>query len=646
MQGRTFVISPKYEQIEGFACTATLAELPSAPDLAFVGVARRAAVEVVTELRDLGCKSVICNAAGFLETGDDELQGALSAAAGNMALLGPNSIGLVNFLDPMAAVMDHFGCAHPASGVAIVSQGGGFLCDCVFADRGLPVTHLVGCGNQAGVSVAEATEFLLDDPRVTAVGLSFEGTEDVDGLRCAAARAATLGKPIVALKFGRSEVGARAAASHTASMTGAGAAWDALFDRLGIIATATMSEFLETLKLVDSGHIPNGRRALVTAASGVMGIMLADHLSAAGFELPQPPDEISTRMRPLLPDIATPANPMDVTMAAWNDTERQVAFQSVLLETGYDLAILVQNYPPEGAWDVSEYAAQLVALADAATGRDMALIQLAPLIDCLPDAAREQTRAAGMVPMQGLAECIAALGHVVRWQERLEAIRADGSETLNVPRARVHTLRALNEAEAKARLAAAGIPVPKGRACDPVEAADIAGALGFPVAVKALDATLLHKSEVGGVALGLNNRTEVAEAVARMQDSLRTDRVLIEHMAPASVAEVMASVTTDLAVGRVMVIAGGGVQAELWSDQRLIAAPFTRQQIETALASLKTSTLIAGYRGQPAGDATSLVDALVAIAELAESSGAEIEVNPFLIHTQGVTAVDAVMQLP
>ena len=167
---------------------------------------------------------------------------------------------------------------------------------------------------------------------------------------------------------------------------------------------------------------------------------------------------------------------------------------------------------------------------------------------------------------------------------RLEAIRADGSETLNVPRARVHTLRALNEAEAKARLAAAGIPVPKGRACDPVEAADIAGALGFPVAVKALDATLLHKSEVGGVALGLNNRTEVAEAVARMQDSLRTDRVLIEHMAPASVAEVMASVTTDLAVGRVMVIAGGGVQAELWSDQRLIAAPFTRQQIETALA--------------------------------------------------------------
>ena len=138
----------------------------------------------------------------------------------------------------------------------------------------------------------------------------------------------------------------------------------------------------------------------------------------------------------------------------------------------------------------------------------------------------------------------------------------------------------------------------------------------------------------------------MAEAVARMQDSLRTDRVLIEHMAPASVAEVMASVTTDLAVGRVMVIAGGGVQAELWSDQRLIAAPFTRQQIETALASLKTSTLIAGYRGQPAGDATSLVDALVAIAELAESSGAEIEVNPFLIHTQGVTAVDAVMQLP
>ncbi len=610
-------------------------------DLAFVGVPRHAAVTVIAQLRDQGCKAVICNAAGFLETGDDDSQARLSDAARGMALLGPNSIGLVNFLYPMAAVMDHFGCAHPTSGVAIVSQGGGFLCDCVFADRGLPVTHLVGCGNQAGVCVSEATEYLLNDPRVTAVGLSFEGVGDIAALRRAAARAATLGKPIVALKFGRSDVGAKAAASHTASMTGAGAAWDALFDRLGIIATNTMSEFLETLKLVDAGQVPRGRRALVTAASGVMGIMLADHLSAAGFELPQPTDEITARMRPLLPDIATPANPMDVTMAAWNDTRAQTAFQSVLLETGYDLAILVQNYPPEGAWDVSEYAAQLEALAQAAEGRDMALIQLAPLIDCLPASAREQTRAAGMVPMQGLSECIAALGLTLRWRERLDAIRREGPEALICGQASPATGRTLDEFDAKERLAAVGIPVPAGRRCAPGDAAEVAQALGFPVALKALDAALLHKSDAGGVALGLCTRDAVEAAVAQMQAMIPTDRVMVERMAPVAVAEVMASVTTDPVVGRVMMIAGGGVQAELWSDQRLIAAPFTRPQIEAALASLNVSRLIGGYRGASAGDQNALIDALCALAAL----DGDVEVNPILVHEQGVTAVDAVMRL-
>jgi acetate---CoA ligase (ADP-forming) len=425
-------------------------------------------------------------------------------------------------------------------------------------------------------------------------------------------------------------------------MTGAGAAWDALFDRLGIIATASMSEFLETLKLVDSGHLPRGRRVLVTAASGVMGIMLADHLSAAGFEMPQPSDQIAGRMRPLLPAIATPANPMDVTMAAWNDRAGQVAFQSILMEQGYDIAILVQNYPPEDAWDIAEYAAQLEALAEAAAGRNMALIQLSPLVEGLPAAARAQTRKAGMVPMQGLVECIAALGHVQHWQDRLAAIRAEGAAGLILPRTDPAKGQTLDEAAAKSRLAALGVPVPKNRTCTPAEAPGIAAALGFPVALKALDPDLLHKSEAGGVRLNLRSQADVSQAVAAMQAACPTPQVLVERMAPAAMAEVMASVTTDPAVGRVMMLAGGGVQAELWSDQVLIAAPFTQAEIARALARLKTSALIDGYRGRPAGDRAALITALLALACV----DGDVEVNPILVHEQGVTAVDAVMRLP
>ncbi|MCP3970810.1 MAG: acetate--CoA ligase family protein, partial [Rhodobacteraceae bacterium] len=248
--------------------------------------------------------------------------------------LGPNAVGLVNYVDPMAARMDHFGVHQVEHGVAIVSQGGGVLCDAVFCDRGLSITHMVGCGNQAVTGAESCVDYLLDDPRVRAVGLSFEGLHDVAGLRRTAARALSLGKPIVALKFGKSEAGARAAASHTASMTGHGEAWEALFRRLGIVSVASESEFFETLKLFDSGHIPKGRRVLVTAASGVMGVMLADHLSAAGFDLPQPDGDRAQKLRELLPGIATPCNPQDVTMAVWNHKERQRDIYATLLEQG------------------------------------------------------------------------------------------------------------------------------------------------------------------------------------------------------------------------------------------------------------------------------------------------------------------------
>ncbi|MCP4389911.1 MAG: acetate--CoA ligase family protein, partial [Gammaproteobacteria bacterium] len=406
-----WVVNPNYDEIEGYRCYARLEDLPEAPDLAFIAIRREAAVEAIEVLKQLGCGAFVCNAAGFAETGDegDDLQRRLVVAAGDMPALGPNAVGLVNYVDPMAAMMDHFGVHQVEHGVAIISQGGGVLCDAVFCDRGLSITHMVGCGNQAVTGAESCVDYLLDDPRVRAVGLSFEGLHDVAGLRRAAARALSLGKPIVAMKFGKSEAGARASASHTASMTGRGEAWEALFRRLGIVSVASESEFFEALKLFDSGHIPKGRRVLVTAASGVMGVMLADHLSAAGFDLPQPDDDRKQKLRELLPGIATPCNPQDVTMAVWNHKERQRDIYATLLEQGYDIALMVQNYPRDGMWDISEYEAQVEALGEACAGCDVAALQLAPMVDCFPAHARNHTQSLGLAAMQGLEECIAAL---------------------------------------------------------------------------------------------------------------------------------------------------------------------------------------------------------------------------------------------
>ncbi|MCW0001753.1 acetate--CoA ligase family protein [Pararhizobium sp. YC-54] len=654
--GDTWIVNPKYSDLEGYPCFPSVESLPYAPDLAFVAIRREAAIDVIAELRRKGCRAVVCNAAGFAETGSEgsDLQAKLLAASGDMALLGPNSVGLVNFINPMAAMMDHFGVHTVDKGVAIVSQGGGLLCDAVFSDRGLAITHMVGAGNQAVTGLESCVDYLLDCDRVTAVGLSFEAIHNVPGLRKAAAKALRLGKPIVAIKFGKTEAGAQAAASHTASMTGAGAAWEALFDRLGIISTNSESEFFETLKLIDAGAIPKGRRALVTAVSGVMGVMLADHLSAAGFELPQPTGERVIKLREVLPVMATPGNPQDVTMGAWNDLARQTAIYSALLEEGYDVALMVQNYPREGMWDITEYEAQVEALGAACDGRDVARLQLAPMVDCFPAHARQHTQSLGLAAMQGLEECMKALSHGVWWRERRDALISDGLDRLAdvtpiAPANRVH----LDEATAKSLLASAGVAVPTSIVTSPEKAHEAAENIGFPVVVKALDARLLHKTEVGAVRLGLTSLEAVSDAIKQMRDDMHRlapdiplRSVLVESMTRDVVAEVMVSISVDPSVGPVMMLAGGGIEAELWNDSTLIAAPFTRPEIERALERLKVTARIKGWRGRPAGDRVALLDSLEALAQFALANEVEeIEINPILVGRSGAVAVDAVLKI-
>ncbi len=653
--GQTWIVNHKHAELFGHPCIPTIEDLPEAPDLAFVAIRREAAVEAIEALRVKGCKAVVCNAAGFAEMGEDghDIQARLEQAAGDMVMLGPNSIGLANFLNPMAAMMDHFGVQKPVKGIAVVSQGGGFLCDAVFCDRSLDLTHIVGCGNQAITGMETVVDYLLDDPNVTCVGMSFEGLKDINGLRKAAVKALTLGKPIVAIKFGKSAVGAAVAASHTASMTGADAAWQALFDRLGIISTDSESEFFEVLKLINSGQTPKGRRTMVTAVSGVMSVMLADHLSAAGFEMPQPTGKRISNLKKVLPPIATPCNPQDITMAAWNNLDQQTAIYNALLDEGYDTAILVQNYPREGMWDIGEYEAQLDAMAAACDGREVAGIQLAPMVDCFPDHARDHTTRMGLAPMQGLEECIKSLSHAVWWHERREALLAEGLDGLAIGYEAPETGNRRDEAEAKSLLSAAGLSVPDLRISAPKEASDKANEIGFPVALKALDARLLHKTEVGAVRIGLRNEQEVAEAAAKMADDMATKcpdipltQVLIETMAPDVVAEVMASVTYDPSVGPVMMIAGGGIEAEMWNDSTMLAAPFTRPEITRALDRLTVSKRLNGWRGRPAADTTALIDMLENLARFAlESAAEEIEINPILVGQSGAVAVDAVLKL-
>ena len=654
--GETWIVSPKYDHLEGYPCYDHVRDLPAAPDLAFVAIPREAAIEAIAALRDIGCRGVICNGAGFAESGPNggDLQARLVDAAGDMPMLGPNTVGLANFVVPMGAMMDNLGAVTVEAGVAIVSQGGGLLEDALNCDRGLHVSHVVGGGNQAVTGVEEFVECLVEDPRVTAVGLSFEALRDVSVLRRAAWRAVQLGKPIVALKFGLTPVGAHAAMSHTASMAGDGAMWAALLDRLGIILTRSTSEFFETLKLMDAGQLPRGHRVLVTAGSGLQSVLAADHLSGAGFELPQPTGEHFAKLRELLPEMATPCNPQDITSGVWWNPERSSEVYSALLDQGYDAVVMVQNHPRTASEHTDEYSAQVAALGDACRGRDIASIQVAPMIDCFPSAAREHSRSVGLTPMQGLEEFTKALGHAVWWRQRRDQLVAAGTPVeVPPPRLRPFPGEPHDEASAKRLLAAAGVSVPRMQVASPEAATSAANELGYPVVVKALDARLLHKTEVGAVRLGLESSEAVHAAVEGIRANMRVlvpdiplTSVLVETMVRDVVVELMASVTYDPAVGMVMMVASGGVEAELWNDKALIASPFSRVEIERGLNQLKAVARLDGWRGRPGGDRAALLNMLEAIGEFAMSSGVEeIEINPILVGRHGAVAADAFLRI-
>ena len=369
--GVVSVVNPTRDAIAGYACLRTVKDLPSPPDMAFLAVNRIETARLVPRLAAMGCKAAIIHAGGFAEMGADgaAAQEALVAASGDMAMFGPNAPGFVNFLDGASAFMDNVGSVRFKRGAAIVSQGGGFLYDAAFAERGNRFSYFLGVGNQSKTSAADAIEALLYDERVSAIGLVLEGLDNAAPLERATALALQKGVPVVALKAARTAAGATASASHTAALTGEASLWRAFFRRQAIMPVNSIAELLETLKICDVTGGIGGNRVFVGTGSGIQGIILADQLADAGFALPQPSPKAAHSARAVLPEIAHPANPQDVTMKIWGDGDEEERVYTALLQDPYDMAILLNNYPPEGVSSTALFAASTRALIAAASAR-------------------------------------------------------------------------------------------------------------------------------------------------------------------------------------------------------------------------------------------------------------------------------------
>lgn len=640
--GDIWPVHPKRAEVAGFAAFACLAELPGVPDAVFIGVNRRATIEVVLELAAIGAGGAVCFASGFAEAVAEDAAGGsleadLIAAAGNMPILGPNCYGFINYLDGALLWPDQHGSQRVDSGVAIITQSSNILINLTMQKRGLPIAYVAAVGNQAQTGFADIGMAFLDDPRVTALGLHIEGVGDLRAFEALAAKADGLGKSIVVIKSGRSEQARAATISHTASLAGGDAGASALFERLGMARVDGLPAFLETLKLLHVAGPLTGNRIATISCSGGEASLAAD--LAMRFDLAFPPltGVQKTGLRATLGPMVALANPLDYHTYIWRDTTAMTDTFAAMIGGPLDLSLVIADFPREDRCDASEWECVVAAViaAKARTSATVGLVTTLP--ELLPEDVAARLISGGVVPFHGLEEALAAAEAGAFLGRQTET-----AEPLLLPNTTTTEATTLSEAGAKEALSASGLRVPiSWQAKSPAEAATAAETIGFPVVLKGEG--LAHKSEAGAVRLNLTSAEEVTEAAEKMP----SETFLVEEMLTDNTAELLIGVVRDPAHGFVLTLAAGGVLTELLEDSTSLLIPSTRNEIDRALSHLKINRLLNGFRGAEPANRAAILDAIEAVQNYVMANAGkieEVEVNPLICGPQTAIAADALIR--
>jgi len=657
--GRIMPVNPKVERIGELPCYPDIASLPEVPDVAVVLLGAERAHLAVKELSARGCAAAIVLASGYTETGEEgaRRQQQLVEAAGAMRILGPNTIGLVNLTDnivlsPSGALeMDEF----QAGGIGVVSQSGGILGSLLSraAARGIGLSKLISTSNEVDLELADFIDHLAEDPATKVIALYVETVRNPARFRAACLKAARMGKPVVAFKIGRSEAGAKAAVSHTGAMAGADSMYDALFRQVGVIRAQSFSDLLDIPAALATGRKLRGARVAILTSTGGAGTLVSDDLGVAGFDTPAPDAATADALRALQTgsEAVLDRNPIDVTLAGLRPDLLRGAINALLASPSYDALVIIV-----GSSSLAMPELLAGAIQECLPNSDKPV--MAYVSPHAPEVGALLTRS-GVPAFTAAESCTAALAGMLRVQ-RFMAPAQDGAPPLveagDLPAG------SLDEAQAKQLFSRFGVPCASERVVSSPAAAEAAAReLGGRVVLKILSSQITHKSDVGGVAVGLGADT-VGERIGRMASEVKSrtgtdvQRFLVQEMV-AGGTELILGMHRD-ALGTAILLGMGGVTAELFKDttMRLLAQdaqglkPLSRAEALSMAQDLKTWPLLDGFRGRPKADVEALVDAIVAFSGMAARLGerlVEAEINPVFVlpQGQGVRAADGVVVL-
>jgi len=638
-KGKIFPIHPKRKPLVGIASFAELADLPYPPDACFIGVNRFITLDVVSQLSTMGAGGAICFASGFSEAKQEDnkgmnLQTRLVAAAGDMPILGPNCYGIINYLDRAILWPDQHGGKPVNEGVGIITQSSNMAINITMQARALPIAIIACAGNQAQTGMADIGLEMLQDPRITALGLHIEGFNDLRSYERLAAEAHRLNKPIVALKVGKSEQAKAATISHTASVAGSDAGATALLKRLNIARVNSLPTLLETLKILHyAGPLPNTNIASISCSGGEASLA-ADTTIGHSLTFPPLTQSQQTNLRAALGPMVALANPLDYHTYIWRDSNAMTAAWASMMEPHLALTLVIVDFPrndrcSDTDWDCAIEAA---GRAKAQTGGNVAMVATLP--ENLSERIAERLTAVGVIPLLGMTEAIEAI-------EAAASFTCPANVKLLLPTPSKNP-EILSEATAKKALALHGLRIPNSqRAASPEDAAAIAKTIGFSVALKGEG--IAHKSEANAIALNL----QTPDAVQTAATTMPVETFLVEEMLIGGVAELLIGVVKDPAHGFVLTLGAGGTLTELLTDSASMLIPATRDNIDAGLQSLKSAKLLNGFRGTPTANIPAVIDAITAIQSyvLANADGLEeIEVNPLICTPNDAIAADALIR--
>ncbi|EPX77101.1 acetate--CoA ligase family protein [Litoreibacter arenae] len=651
--GRIYPVNPKRDTVQGLKCYASVDDLPEAPDAALIAVAARMVPDTIEALGRKGCKAATLFSAGFAEVGEEGLaaQTELVALAHEhgIRLLGPNTLGVYNvdigYYGTFSSSLD---TGYPKPGnIGIASQSGAFGAHlgALARDRALGVSMLITTGNEADITVADAIHWMAERDGIDVICTYMEAVNDPAALLAALDAARAAGKPVIALKAGRSAVGAQAAASHTASLTGDAVVADAVFRDHGVILVRDPEAMMDIAYAASKKIYPAAHSLGVITVSGGAGIVISDEAERIGLPMPAMPQAAQARLKALLP-YASPVNPLDCTAQALNDPSLLESFTRAALEDGGYGAVLCFLTYVAGSPAVSDaILAAMKPLRAEYPDRIIAFCALgAPEV-------LERYDDEGILVFNDPCRAARAIHAICETRAGERATKLTAANSVTLPE------HAPDEAEAKSILSEAGVAcAPESRAENADEAVTAAEVLGYPVVMKILSPDIIHKSDIGAVKLNLRSEDDVRtayDAIMQAADTHAPDAaisgVLVAKQLSGGV-ECLMGINRDPTFGPVAVFGLGGIFVEILDDVALRICPFDAATARDMILSIRGAPILNGARGQEPADIDALAQMLSQLSVFAAGAGERllsIDLNPVLAmpQGQGAYALDAVIEL-